>query len=167
MKKSFLLIFMLFLFLSLFGSSFCFATDYSFTFANAKKYVTKPYGYDHKVPLLLISIKNSGSTPLSSSDLVCNVSFLDLDNKRVISAYQRNLLNEFEIIPPGFTSPLFDITILDIPKCIISLIGQNPINFKIRLELTLKPYRINLPRKKYETVFNPIDYNDLPLWKPF
>jgi hypothetical protein len=130
-----------------------------FGIVNAEKYKTDYKKYEHYLPLLLISIENTGQTTITSEEIDCDVSFLDIDNKRIIQERGRRL-PEFKTIEPGYTTPPIKISIY--PWVIVSLIGQEPIDFDIKVKVTLK---LNKNIERYETIFSPHEYPSLPLWK--
>lgn len=133
----------------------------SFEIVNIKKYITDHYKYKHKLPLFTMAIKNTGGTPITSRKLDCDVSFIDIDNKRIIAEYGRNLLNEFKTIDPGFTSSLIAIDILRVGEKIVNVIGQRPIDFKMKakIECSFQGYA-----KEKKVIFSPTEYRLLPLW---
>jgi hypothetical protein len=134
-----------------------------FRIVNAEKYKEDDYEYEHYLPVLLISIENTGQTPITSRELDCDISFLDIDNKRIIMESGLNLLNEFNTIELGYTTAPIAIDI-DIygSEPIVSVIGKEPIDFDIKVKVTCK---LNKHIEKYETIFSPHEYPSLPLWE--
>ncbi|MDY6839094.1 MAG: zinc ribbon domain-containing protein [Thermodesulfobacteriota bacterium] len=133
----------------------------TFRITNVKKYSTDHYKYKSKLPLVSIAIENTGATAITSKALKCLVSFIDLDNKRIITQYQRNLLNDFKEIAPGFTSPLIGIQILNVEAKLVKLIGQRPISF--RISATVK-CELNQHVQEKAVIFYPSEYTSLPVW---
>lgn len=139
-------------------------SDEKIQIVNVKKYVEKEYKYHFRTPLVVLSIKNNTGRPIPSGEIECSVSFLDIDNKRAIDERNRHFLNDFVVIEPGYTSPLVRFGIKYSDR-IVPLIGQVPINFRIKVKILiwLKDDKENAQIS--EVIFEPEEYNVLPIWE--
>ncbi|MBI4842728.1 MAG: hypothetical protein HY809_00165 [Nitrospirae bacterium] len=133
-------------------------------FSNVSKYSERDYNYKYKLPVLVLTIKNNLNRPVTSSELDCDVSFTDIDNKRIISEYGRNLMNDFKVIEQGYTSSPIKIYIMDVEEKILNVIGNNPITFKIKVSVSLRTNNKDDGEAIYETIFAPNEYTYLPQW---
>jgi hypothetical protein len=128
---------------------------------NVKKYVETVYKYDFKSPAVGLSIENNSNRPMRAEEFKCTVSFMDIDNKRVIYDYNRHFSNDFTVIEPGYSSSIIKFSISS--DSLINTIGNVPINFKIKAKILIWLENYKESAQTAEVIFNPNEYSMLPI----